>query len=67
MAHDKPVTSLYARCVGKDESGMLNPDLLIEAGPVTDITQEPCTLSGGTETPCHRITVTSETYEHAAY
>ncbi|MEL6903107.1 MAG: hypothetical protein AAFP07_19400 [Cyanobacteria bacterium J06606_4] len=46
---------------------MLNPDLLIEAGPVTDITQEPCTLSGGTETPCHRITVTSETYEHAAY
>ncbi|MEL7313408.1 MAG: YHYH protein [Cyanobacteria bacterium J06559_3] len=38
--------------------------LFLEDGLVIDITEEPCTLSGGTETMCYRITVTSIPFDH---
>ncbi len=40
--------------------------LFLEDGLVTDITEEACTLSGGTETMCYRITVTSIPLDHEA-
>ncbi len=41
-------------------------DLFLEEGLVSDITEEVCTLSGGTETTCYRITVTSLPTDHQA-
>lgn len=38
----------------------------LEAGLVNDITEESCTLSGGTLTTCYRITVTSLPTDHEA-
>ena len=34
-----------------------NPDLFMEGALVTEATTEPCTLSGGTDTTCYRITI----------
>lgn len=44
----------------------VDPTLFLEDGVVGDITEEPCTLSGGTETTCYRITVTSIPIDHEA-
>ncbi|MEL7314971.1 MAG: YHYH protein [Cyanobacteria bacterium J06639_14] len=42
-----------------------NPSsLFLEDALVSGITEEPCTLSGGTETMCYRITVTSIPTDH---
>lgn len=38
--------------------------LFLEDSLVSDITEKPCTLSGGTETMCYRITVTSIPIDH---
>lgn len=45
----------------------VDPSVFLEEGLVKNITEEPCTLSGGTETTCYRITtVTSEPSNHQA-
>ncbi|MGD1864988.1 MAG: YHYH protein [Phormidesmis sp.] len=44
----------------------IDPTLFLEAGLASDITQEPCTLSGGTETTCYRFTVASIPVDHEA-
>ncbi|MEO0537225.1 MAG: hypothetical protein AAF215_25635 [Cyanobacteria bacterium P01_A01_bin.123] len=42
-----------------------NPSsLFLEDALVSGITEEPCTLSGGTETMCYRIIVTSIPTDH---
>ncbi|MEO0394416.1 MAG: YHYH protein [Cyanobacteria bacterium P01_A01_bin.137] len=48
------------------ETVPVDPMLFLEDGVVGDITEEPCTLSGGTETTCYRITVTSIPIDHEA-
>ncbi|MBE9045464.1 YHYH protein [Pleurocapsales cyanobacterium LEGE 10410] len=45
----------------------VDPSLFVKEGLVKDITKEPCTLSGGTETTCYRITtVTARPSDHQA-
>ena len=45
----------------------VDPSLFSEQGLVKNITEEPCTLSGGTETTCYRITtVTVKPSDHQA-
>lgn len=41
-------------------TGILDPDLFVDGALVTEVTTEPCTLSGGTSTTCYRITFTGE-------
>ncbi len=48
------------------QSVAVNPALFLEDGVDGDITEEPCTLSGGTETICYRITVLSIPTDHKA-
>ncbi|MEO1445762.1 MAG: YHYH protein [Cyanobacteria bacterium J06635_11] len=48
------------------ESTAVDPGLFLEAGLVGDVTEEACTLSGGTETTCYRFTVTSMPVDHEA-
>jgi|GEM_PF-326526 len=45
---------------------VVNPDLFLAEGLTTDIREEACTLSGGTETLCYRIKVFSVPTDHEA-
>ncbi len=44
----------------------LNPDYFLSAGLAAAITTEPCTLSGGTETTCYRVTIAGAPADHDA-
>lgn len=44
----------------------VDPSLFLEDGLAAEITEEPCTLSGGTETMCYRIAVYSVPTDHEA-
>lgn len=42
---------------GSDTQLSLNPELFVDGALIDSVTTEDCTLSGGTETTCYRITI----------
>lgn len=68
-ATDSSSNNAYSTSALSPEASFINPDpteLFLKDGLVKDITQESCTLSGGTETTCYRITLTSVPTDHKA-
>ena len=63
----KQDTAAQAPDLPTETSNSVDISLFSEPGLVKNITEEPCTLSGGTETTCYRITtVTAEPSDHQA-
>ena len=63
----KQDTAAQAPDIPTETSSSVDISLFSEPGLVKNITEEPCTLSGGTETTCYRITtVTAEPSDHQA-
>ncbi|MEM8534831.1 MAG: YHYH protein [Chloroflexota bacterium] len=59
-------TEEMPEATGEDTVISVDPSLFILNGLVGDIAEEPCTLSGGTETTCYRFSVSSIPVEHGA-
>ncbi|MEL6554439.1 MAG: YHYH protein [Cyanobacteria bacterium J06621_11] len=63
---EDPVSELPTQPAGQPSIETDPTELFLEDGLIKDITEESCTLSGGTETTCYRITVASVPIDHEA-
>ncbi|MEM7591387.1 MAG: YHYH protein [Cyanobacteria bacterium P01_A01_bin.83] len=60
-------TVIQDQAMSVETSRSVDTSLFLEQGLVKNITEEPCTLSGGTETTCYRITtMTAKPSNHQA-